>query len=164
LIAYHQFKKQFNEIPLTRKQKERISFELKSSVLESSFPQIKRKLLYKLNLLNCKIVYSFRSVDGILKQDKKESLYLDCLKSIVNGINDDITIITIDELGSYKFESIVIQEISKLDKVKSIRKDSSFNSKGLQFADNVCGVIRKHISNTDTDNYYEIIERKVKKY
>ena len=33
LLAYNQFKKQINRIPLTRKQKEKIFFEFKSSLL-----------------------------------------------------------------------------------------------------------------------------------
>ena len=113
LIGYKQFKRQFIEIPMTRRQKERISFEFKSTLLESSYPQIKRKLLYKLNSFDCSIVYSSKEIKGKLMQKEKEYYYLECLKSIVNYINDDLTIITIDELGSTKFEMKIISEISK---------------------------------------------------
>jgi len=162
-LVYNQFKKQFNEIPMTRKQKERISFELKSTLLESSYPQIKRKLLYKLNLLNCDIVFSYRELNRKLTQDIKEEYYLSCLKQIASNVSDDLTIITVDELGSVKFETKVINEISKIDNVKLIKKDYSFANKGLQFADNVVGVVRKHIGNLDTEKFYDIIAKKVKR-
>lgn len=161
-LVYNQFKRQFNEIPMTRKQKEKISFELKSTLLESSFPQIKRKLLYKLNLLNCDIVFSYKKLDGKLTQDIKEDYYLSCLKQIANNCLDDLTIITVDELGSVKFENKVINEILKLENVKSIRKDHSFANKGLQFADNVVGVVRRHLENIDSEDFYGIIAKKVK--
>jgi len=162
-LVYNQFKKQFNEIPMTRKQKERISFELKSTILESSYPQIKRKLLYKLNLLNCDIVFSYRELDRKLTQDIKEDYYLSCLKQIASNVLDDLTIITVDELGSVKFETKVINELSNIDNVKLIKKDYSFANKGLQFADNVVGVVRKHIGNLDEENFYDIIAKKVKR-
>ena len=38
---------------------------------------------------------------------------------------------------------------------------NSYDSKGLQFADNVVGNIRRHISGIDTNNDYEIISSKV---
>ena len=49
----------------------------------------------------------------------------------------------------------------KINNIKKITKDSSFNKKGLQFADNVVGVIRKHLSNADEDDFYGIIKIKL---
>ena len=95
-------------------------------------------------------------------QEDKENYYIELLSNIVKSINDDVTIITFDSFGNNRFEEKIIQSISNIENVKSISKDFSFNNKGLQFADNVCGVIRKHISNVDTNNYYEIIKNKIK--
>ena len=57
LLAYRQLKKQISNIPMTRKQKEAVTNEFKSTILERAYPQIKRKLLYKLNSFQCIIVY-----------------------------------------------------------------------------------------------------------
>lgn len=160
LIAYSQFKKQIMNIPMTRKQKETVTYELKSTLLDRTYPQIKRKLLYKLNSLRCSIVYSCKELNDKLLQEDKEKYYIELLSKIVSNINEDVTIITFDSFGNAKFENMIIKEISKIKNVKSITKDESYNNKGLQFADNVVGVIRKYISNNN-DDYYKIICKKV---
>lgn len=162
LLAYKQFKKQVINASMTRKQKDEVSYEFKSTLLERTYPQIKRKMLFKLNTTNCKIVYSYKNINKKVMQEDKENYYIELLSNIVKSINDDVTIITFDSFGNNRFEEKIIQSISNIENVKSISKDFSFNNKGLQFADNVCGVIRKHISNVDTNNYYEIIKNKIK--
>ena len=164
LLAYKQFKKQVINASMTRKQKDEVSYEFKSTLLERTYPQIKRKMLFKLNTTNCKIVYSYKNINKKVMQEDKENYYIELLSNIVKSINDDVTIITFDSFGNNRFEEKIIQSISNIEYVKSISKDFSFNNKGLQFADNVCGVIRKHISNVDTNNYYEIIKNKIKQF
>ena len=159
LLAYGQFKKQIMNIPMTRKQKEKVTYEFKSIVLERTYPQIKRKLLYKLNILDCNIVYSYKKLDTKLIQEDKEKYYIELLSKIVSNINKDVTIVIFDSFGNAKFENKIVKEISKIKNVKSITKDESYNNKGLQFADNVCSVIRKHISGDN--EYYKIISKKV---
>lgn len=161
LIAYTQLKKQILSIPMTRKQKEKVTYEFKSTLLERTYPNIKRKLLYKLNNLNCQVIFSSRELNCRLNQDVKERIYIELLSNIVNYIKEEIIIITFDSFGDAKFENKIIDEVGKLENVYSISKDFSFNSKGLQFADNVCGVIRKKISRNDVDDYYSIIKTKI---
>ena len=48
-----------------------------------------------------------------------------------------------------------------MSNVYSIKRDFFYNSKGLQFADNVCGVIRKYITGNDSDGFFEIIEKRI---
>ena len=164
LLDYKQFKKQVINASMTRKQKDEVSYEFKSTLLERTYPQIKRKMLFKLNTTNCKIVYSYKNISKKVMQEDKENYYIELLSNIVKSIDDDVTIITFDSFGNNRFEEKIIQSISNIENVKSISKDFSFNNKGLQFADNVCGVIRKHISNVDTNNYYEIIKNKIKQF
>lgn len=162
-LAYNQFKKQITNTPMTRKQKERVTNEFKSTILEKSYPQIKRKMLYKLNTLNCKAIYCSTLLVDKLYEGYKEECYIELLTRIVKSINDDLTVIVFDSFGNKKLEKRIINKIEKIDNVERIISDYSFNNKGLQFADNVCGVIRKHLSKIDYENYYEIISRKVKK-
>lgn len=58
LFAYRQLKKQISRIPMTRKQKESVMNEFKSVILERTYPQIKRRLLYKINSFRCTVVYA----------------------------------------------------------------------------------------------------------
>lgn len=160
LVAYSQFKKQIMIIPMTRKQKETVTYELKSTLLDRTYPQIKRKLLYKLNSLRCSIVYSCKELNDKLLLEDKEKHYIELLSKIVSNINEDVTIITFDSFGNAKFENMIVKEISKIKNVNSIAKDESYNNKGLQFTDNVAGVIRKRVSNNN-DDYYEITCKRV---
>ena len=132
--------------PMTRKQKDIIINEFKSTTLEKSYPQIKRKMLYKLNTLNCNIVYSSATLATKINEKYKQECYIHLLSKIIKSINDELIVIVFDAFGNKKFEKRIIDSIKCLDNVKSIRADNSYNNKGLQFADNVCGVIRKHLS------------------
>ncbi|MBR5340882.1 MAG: DUF3800 domain-containing protein [Erysipelotrichaceae bacterium] len=158
LLAYRQFKKSIDSIPMTRKQKERITHEFNASLLDKSFPQIKRKLLYKLNVFDCKVVYASANKHNIKSQKEKEKTYIHLLSRIIEIINEDVIVVTFDSFGNARFERDIISAISNYKNVSSIRNDLSFNNKGLQFADNVCGVIRKHLSGNDADDFYKIIE------
>ena len=160
LLAYSQFKKQIMNIPMTRKQKENVTYEFKSSLLDRTYPQIKRKLLYKLNILDCNIVYSYKKLDAKLVQEDKENFYIELLSKIVSNINEDVTVITFDSFGNTKFENRIVKEIREIKNVKSIIKDESYNNKGLQFADNVVGVIRRKLSDVDNNNFFDIISNK----
>lgn len=160
LLAYSQFKKQIMNIPMTRKQKENVTYEFKSSLLDRTYPQIKRKLLYKLNILDCNIVYSYKKLDAKLVQEDKENFYIELLSKIVSNINEDVTIITFDSFGNTKFENRIVKEIREIKNVKSIIKDESYNNKGLQFADNVVGVIRRKLSNVDDNGFFDIISNR----
>ena len=160
MLAYSQFKKQIMNIPMTRKQKENVTYEFKSSLLDRTYPQIKRKLLYKLNILDCNIVYSYKKLDAKLVQEDKENFYIELLSKIVSNINEDVTVITFDSFGNTKFENRIVKEIREIKNVKSIIKDESYNNKGLQFADNVVGVIRRKLSDVDNNNFFDIISNK----
>ena len=93
IFAYRQLKKQISRIPMTRKQKESVTNEFKSVILERSYPQIKRKLLYKINSFRCQVVYISRRFEGILYQDAKETLYVSMLLQIVSSISEPVTLL-----------------------------------------------------------------------
>ncbi|MBR3227233.1 MAG: DUF3800 domain-containing protein [Erysipelotrichaceae bacterium] len=160
LLAYNRLKKQISRIPLTSRVKERINYEFKSSLLDRSYPKIKKKMLYKLNAFDCQVVYSCRNINGTIIQKEKESLYIDLLSRILNYIDDKSINVVFDSFGNRRFENDIIRAISKTNRFNTIGSDFSFNNKGLQFADNVCGTIRKHLSNSDIDDFYEIISKK----
>ena len=89
------------------------------------------------------------------------TMYIELLENIVNSINDDVIVITFDNFSNTKFEEKIVERVRKLKNVKSIRKERSYNSKGLQFADNVVGVIRRKLSDVDYNGFYDIIANKI---
>lgn len=161
LLVYNQFKKQIMNIPLTRKQKDTITLEFKSVLLDKTYPSIKKKMLYRLNNLKCSVIYSHKELNIKLNKELSENTYIELLSKIVKSIDDDVVIVTFDNFSNVAFENRIIETIEKLDNVKSIKKDYSYNNKGLQFADNVVGVIRRKLNNTDDNHFFEIISNKV---
>lgn len=161
LFVYNQIKRQILNMSLTDKQKKMITTEFKSTLLDRTFPLIKRKFLYKLNTIDCNVIYSYKEIKQTFNKEYNETTYIDLLTNIVNYINDDVLIVTFDNFSNKKFEDNIIKTIGNIPKVKSIKTDYSYNNKGLQFADNVVGVIRKKLNDNDTNNFYDIISNKV---
>lgn len=161
LLVYNQLKKQVLNMHLTNKQKKIITTEFKSATLDKAYPKIKKKMLYKLNNIYCSVVYSYKILNFKINKELSESTYIELLSNIVKSIGDDLILITFDNFSNVTFENMIIKTISKFDNVKSIKKDYSYNSKGLQFADNVVGVIRRKLNNTDYNHFYDIIANKI---
>ena len=161
LLVYNQFKKQVLNMPLTNKQKINITTEFKSTLLDKTYPQIKKKFLYKVNTFNCDVIYSYKTLNEKLNKDISETTYKELLTNIVRSINDDVIVITFDNFSNVRFENRIISTIGNLKNVKSIKKDYSYNNKGLQFADNVVGVIRRKLSDTDNNGFFDIISNKI---
>lgn len=161
LFVYNQIKRQILNMSLTDKQKKMITTEFKSTLLDRTFPLIKRKFLYKLNAIDCNVIYSYKEIKQTFNKEYNESTYIDLLTNIVNYINDDVLIVTFDNFSNTKFEDKIIKTIGSIPKVKSIKTDYSYNNKGLQFADNVVGVIRRKLNNNDPNEFYDIISNKV---
>ena len=159
--TYNKLKKNLKKTPFTRKQKLKFMNEFKSVVLDKSFPKIKTKVLVYITSSNIDIIYSYKKITGKLKQEAKEILYLKLIKNIINHINDDIVVITFDSFNNTRLNSKIEKEIKELRNVKEVLCMNSYDSKGLQFADNVVGTIRRHISGIDINNDYEIISNKV---
>ena len=90
----------------------------------------------------------------------KEKIYIDLLNSIIEGIDEEINVVY-DRFGISSFETTIEDMVSKISGVKSITAGDSQLIPGLQFADNICSVIRLKISENDKNNYYLIIEKLV---
>lgn len=164
LNTYKHFKKSAVNSLKTRRDIEKVCNEFKSVLLDKSYPKIKRKLLNSINESNISVVYSVEYLQEKLYQDTKEKIYIDLLSRIVKGIDEPVLIITFDSFGNKKFEDRIKSEIGNIDNVSKITCDYSYNCKGLQFADNVCGVIRRNLSGIDEHEFYKIIENIVTKY
>lgn len=58
----------------------------------------------------------------------------------------------------YRFEDLIIETFESFDNVKTIAPRDSQELPGLQFADNVCSVVRLHLTEHDKNNYYSYIK------
>ena len=159
--TYNKFKKQIRNYPLSENQKRIIMHEFKSFILDRSYQRIKKTLFTYISKANINVIYSYKTLYSKLEQEAKEILYLKLLKNIINHINDDIVIVTFDSFNNTRLNSKIKKEIKELNNVKEVLCMNSDDSKGLQFADNVVGTIRRHISGIDVNNDYEIISNKV---
>ena len=159
--TFKKLKKQIRSMSLPNARKRKIMYEFKSFILDNSFPKIKKRLLKLIEISDLEIIYSYKCLDKIIYQKQKELIYLILLKNIINHINDDIVVITFDSFNNIRFNSKIEKEIKELRNVKEVLCMNSYDSKGLQFADNVVGTIRRHLSGIDINNDYEIISNKV---
>lgn len=158
---YKSFKKDIKDYKISNKLKTKIFTEFKSTILDSRFQRIKRKMLETISATDIRIVYSaFKKENSILKQSLKEKIYIDLLNSIIEGIDEEINVVY-DRFGISSFETTIEDMVSKISGVKSITAGDSQLIPGLQFADNICSVIRLKISENDKNNYYPIIEKLV---
>lgn len=159
--ANKSFRKHAKSFPMKIIEQRKVFTEFKSSIIDDSYPAIKRSMLKHINEFDCKIVYSYAYLNGkTLNQHEKEKIYIKLLSKIVNTINTDI-VIHFDSFGKKDFEDKIKSHISKYQNVILIDNKDSLNSKGIQFADNICSPIRKHLSGVDSNNYYNIISSKV---
>lgn len=79
---------------------------------------------------------------------------------MINDIDDEVAVY-FDSFKKKDFEDKIKERISKIDNVILIESKDSLNNKGIQFADNICSVVRRYLSNNDENNYYDIIKDNV---
>ena len=156
-----QFRKHAKSFPMKEKERRKVFTEFKSIWIDDSYPMLKRYMLKHISNIDGKILYASYFLNGkIIDQSEKEDLYIKLLTSIVKSINEDIAIY-FDSFGKRDFDEKIINKISVLGNVIICENKDSLNSKGIQFADNICSVIRKHLSDND-NNYYDLISNKTK--
>ena len=161
--VHKQFKKHAKSFPMKENDRRRVFTEFKSVYLDDSYPALKRDMLNHIVKTDCKMYYKFYELNNeTIYQDKKEEIYIKLLVSLVSEIKDEVAVY-FDSFKKKDFEDNIKETISKLDNVILVDNKDSLNSKGIQFADNICSVIRRHLSNIDENQYYNIIENKLVK-
>ncbi len=162
-LAFRQFKNIISNFSISQKTKQKIFIEFKSTLLDTRFQKIKKILLKSIVPISEGIYYAYyKKTNSILKERQKELIYISLLFEIANNINYPIDIV-FDKFGNKNFEASIIEKISNLENVLSINPIDSQNSVGLKFVDNICSIIRLHLSNQDSYNFYKIIKNIVKK-
>ena len=63
-----------------------------------------------------------------------------------------------DEFGINDFESRIIKRIKSYEHVNKIIPVNSELEAGLKYVDNLCSVIRLHLSDEDENNFFDLIK------
>ena len=161
-LAYKKFKKGISGIKLSEKEKQNVYLEFKATLLDKKYGRIKVKLLAAIRDIEDGVVYScYIKKNKILNQTLKESVYITLLSNIINHCDNPINII-FDRFNKPDFESRIIESFTDNPKIKSIVAGDSQLVHGLQFADNLCSIIRLHKSNCDDEGFYSILSDIIK--
>ena len=144
-----------------RKQKGTVFEEFKSREIDDSFPSVKRAMLNFIDLLDCKITYSYqKKSQPNIKFDEKKKLYITAIHEALDII-DKPKYVIFDYFKNKKFEQEIIDSFISDELVLSIVPGDSKQYTGLKYVDNICSVIRQRITNKDKHNYYYLIEDKI---
>lgn len=161
-LAYKRFKKKLKGFNIKTKYKSKLFTEFKSTLLDNTYTRVKERMLEELIPIESKAIYSCYVKKGVrFNQELKESVYVALLSRIIGEIASRCKII-FDSFGKKDFEDKIIRAFSGVECVEEIRPSFSENEPGLQFVDNICSVIRLHISDDKKDLYYDRIKHMIK--
>ena len=160
--AYKRFKRRIKEYPITNNERMKIYTEFKSYLLDKGYQRIKLRMIEEIDQLNSCIIFScYIKKEAILLQEQKEKIYIALLSRIVSSIEEDISII-FDRFNIPSFEAEIVQTISEYQNVQAIMPRDSQEEPGLQFADNVCSVLRQHKTEQEESECYKILKKRIR--
>lgn len=156
-LAYRHFKNRIKNYPLKLKSKQKVYRGFKSSVIDRHYQTVKRIMLEEINNISDRYILYSSQIKKKTKlfQGEKEKIYLHLITKIV-GYCENVIVIY-DSFNNKKIDNKIYEELNKLSNVESIFAKDSQEEPGLQFVDNLCSVIRLHISKNDKNNFYKII-------
>ena len=155
---YKSFKKKAKNMPIPKRDKQVVFTEFKSTFLDKHYQNIKKQMMLSLAEVDRHIIYScYIKKTKAFPQNFKEDTYIALLSRIVLSIEDDISII-FDTFNKQDFEKRIADRISTYGNVQAIMPRDSQLEPGLQYVDNICSIIRHHLSGTDNNKFYELIE------
>lgn len=157
-LAYKKFKNSIRDVRIPDKYKSKVYSEFKATYLDHDYKKIKVKILEVIRSLDGCVIYSCFVKKGTkFNQVLKESVYITLLSAILSSFNDDIDVV-FDKFGKQDFEERIIESAKMNERINSIIPMDSQKVPGLQFADNVCSVIRLNKSGADEYGYYELLK------
>lgn len=161
-LAYKKFKNKVADYPIRPELKTILFTEFKSTLMDRFYPRLKIKMLEEIVSDRQSKVYScaFKKTKD-WTQERKESVYIKLLKKITSNIECNFEII-FDTFNKYEFEKEIISNLSIQNNIINIQPKDSRKEPGLQFADNLCSVVRRKITNSDKRNFYDIIKDRIK--
>ncbi len=160
--AYRKFKKSIKRMKIEDKYRSQVYTEFKSTLLDRRYKRIKIKMLESIAEIEPTIIYSvYQKKVSKMNQVQKEAVYITLLTSILTHLKNETTIV-FDRFGKTDFENNIMSLARTIPNVVSIYPEDSQRQHGLQFADNICSVLRRYKSDDDEFNYYGVIKKYVK--
>ena len=157
-LAYKRFKKRIKMIPMLPKLKAQLFTEFKSTVMDRTFQKIKTKMLNELNTIHHQVIYScYIKKQTHFSQEEKEHVYIEMISRIIWAVSDDINV-RFDRFNKPVFENSIVSKLSSFQNVVSAIPVDSQSETGIQFADNLCSVVRLYRTGKDENNFYDIIK------
>ena len=161
-LAYKQFKNRIKGFKIGQKAKSKLFTEFKSNKMDTTYQRLKGRMLEAILELEGSIIYaSYKKKEAKLNQVLKQSIYITLLSKIVASLNEKTEII-FDGFGIESFENDIINSVQVYPHVEHAKAADSQNEAGLQFVDNLCSVVRRHISADEKDYFFDMIAYKVK--
>ena len=151
-----------NGFELGHKAKSKLFTEFKSTIMDRNYQRIKKRMLAEIMDLDCVVLYSYyKKSEQNINQILKQSVYITLLSNIIAALEEFTTVI-FDGFGLEDFENNIVHSTKIYPFVTDIRPGDSQQEPGLQFVDNLCSVIRRHISINEKDLFYDSISEIVK--
>lgn len=155
----NRFKKKAYNMPVAKRDKASLFTEFKSTILDRHYQRIKIKMIEVLAEEDHRIIFScYIKKNKSFPQNFKEDTYIALLSRIVLNIEHDVSII-FDTFNKKDFEARIIDRISTYGNVQAIMPRDSQLEAGLQIVDNMCSIIRLHMTGMDEYGFYEKIEQ-----
>ena len=160
--AYRRFKRKIRNYPLTENKRMKLYTEFKSVLMDNHYQRIKLRMIEEISEMESCIIYScyIKKEDSFL-QSLKETVYNELLSRIVASIQDDISII-FDKFNLPAFEERIVDTISTFKNVQAIMPRDSQAEPGLQFADNICSILRQWKTTNIESEWYKMLENKIR--
>ena len=156
-LAYKKFKNGIKGFKIPNKYKSKVYMEFKSVYLDHDYSKLKLKMLEEIHQIDGSVIYScFIKKNSKFNQVLKESVYITLISSIMGAL-DSKTDVVFDRFGKEDFEKRIVECAKSNVNIVNIEPRDSQLIPGLQFADNICSVIRMHKSGEDEYNYYDLI-------
>ena len=162
IAAYRRFKKRIKDFPITENKRKKLYTEFKSVLMDNHYQKIKLRMIEEINEMDSCVIYScYIKKDAPFVQSLKEQVYIELLSKIVVSINSDVSII-FDKFNLQAFDNRIVETISDFRNVQAIMPRDSQTEPGLQFADNVCSILRKKKTTNISDECYKLLEKKIR--
>lgn len=163
-MAYKRFKKHAKRYKISKEQKANLFIEFKSTKMDKHFQKLKLQMLTELNNFEYCAIYScYIKRDSVFSQRTMERSYLNLISKIVSTIDKDVEVI-FDRFNKKDFEEAIVKKLQSFSHVTSAKPEDSQNEAGIQYADNLCSVIRLYKTNADPCGFYQVVEPFIKEF
>jgi len=161
-MAYKRFRKHAKKYKISKEQKANLFIEFKSTKMDKHFQKLKLQMLTELNSFEYCTIYScYIKRDSVFSQKTMERSYLNLISKIVSSINKNVDVI-FDRFNKKDFEEAIVKKLLSFSHVISATPKDSQNEAGIQYADNLCSVIRLYKTSSDSFGFYKIVEPFIK--